>query len=271
MRTLILRILSLLVVVLGLLLLATFVDPTGFTLRMLVKVTEMASIPILPNETDWTQIGTVAGLMLALAGLFGLRHSRREKDNIHFRTEHGDVVIALAPIQRTLTQVIRTLPEVRRAHVKLRPDSDGRHVEVRAEVVLKSFADQNLRRTAALVSECIAQAVTKAMGLGDLATVSLVVKGIDVDTKKTALRLRDEAEARQEREKAQLAPPTQSPVPAAKPDEPASMPLLSTRSESKSGLKMISQSEDGAAKRKEATVYDLPSEEDPESVPLSIR
>ena len=206
MRTLLLKLLSLLVLAAGLLLAAAVMDPTGAVKTVLDRLPDLAATPAEGGAVDWRLVGGVAGLCFALLGVAGLLTSRRRgARRISFRGDHGEVVIELDSIQKTLSRVIKALPEVRRARVCIRPEKDGRSVRVRVVVLLQNLAGQDLRKTVNLASECITKAVSKSMGLEELATVQLVVRGVHVDARATARHLHDEAETRAERESTDLA------------------------------------------------------------------
>ncbi len=205
MRTLAIRLLGLLLLCAGLLLVAAVTDSTGTVSGMLQKLPSPAACPVMAAGIDWRLVGGIAGGCFVLLGLVGLfSRNRQAAGRISFRGDHGEVIIELRPIRKTLARIIGTLPEVYRARVHVKPEQDGRRVQVRVEVMLQNCAEQGLRRTAGLVSGCISEAVGKAMGLEDLATVQLVVKGVHVDARATALRLHDEVEARRERENTSL-------------------------------------------------------------------
>jgi hypothetical protein len=205
MRTLALKLLSLLVLLAGLLLAAAVMDPTGTVMGMLYRLPDLAAAPVEGGVIDWRLVGAVAGVSFALLGLTGLLPARRRgAGTISFRGDRSEVVIELGPIQKTLAKVIYSLPDVRRARVRVKPEKDGRRVQVRAEVTLQNCSEHGLRKTANLVSACISEAVGKSMGLEDLATVQLVIRGVHVDARATARRLHDEMESRAERESTTL-------------------------------------------------------------------
>ena len=206
MRTLATALLSLLVIVTGLLLLISVAAPAGTITEMLQWTPRLNALLLQMDTINWKQVGFVAGVGFILLGAYGLlRLRRRRTPRISFRGEHGEMVIELKSIENTLNRVINTLPEVRRARVRVCPEKDGRRVQVRAEVMLQNCADQGLRRTAGLVSECIAEAVGRAMGLEEIATVRLVVKGVHVDARAAGRRLRDDVDARMDRESHRVA------------------------------------------------------------------
>jgi hypothetical protein len=205
MRTLALKLLSLLVLLAGLLLAAAVMDPTGTVMGMLYRLPDLAAAPVEGGVIDWRLVGAVAGVSFALLGLTGLLPARRRgAGTISFRGDRSEVVIELGPIQKTLAKVIYSLPDVRRARVRVKPEKDGRRVQVRAEVTLQNCSEHGLRKTANLVSACISEAVGKSMGLEDLATVQLVIRGVHVDARATARRLHDEMESRAEQESTTL-------------------------------------------------------------------
>jgi uncharacterized alkaline shock family protein YloU len=207
MRTLARKMFALALLVAGVLLLAWVADPAGMGtgLDMLRNSVDMTTCPLAAGGFDWRIAGGIAGVGFILIGLAGLFLRGGGGGRIAYRGECGEVVIELDPIEKALNRLINTLPEVRRARVRVKPDKDGRRVQVRAEVTLKDCAGQGLRKTANLVSECVSEAVSKTMGLEDMATVQLIVRGVHIDLRTAARRLRDDVEARTDRESTHMA------------------------------------------------------------------
>lgn len=207
MQTLAYKLLSLLIMLVGAFLMAGVAGRTGTATELMDKMPDLTG-PLFTEggAVDWQRVGFITSAFFILVGINGLFFRKYPgAGKISFRTDHGETVIELATIQKTLARVIAALPEVRRARVRVTPEKDGRRVRVRAVVLLQNCAGQGLRKTADLVSRCITEAVGRAMGLEDLATVQLVVKGVHLDARTTARRLHDEAEARTERESTDLA------------------------------------------------------------------
>lgn len=224
------KVMSLVIFLAGFLVLALTLDPTGWLMGMVESahgVSNTGAVAGIPLGC-WA---AAAGLLLLLLGFAGLLPERRGGRTITFRSDHGDVAIELLPIQKTLTRVIGALPEVRRIHVQVVPEKNVRKVGIQARVVLQNCAEQGMRHTAAVVSECIAQAVTTSLGLEDLVNVRLTVTGVHVDAGAAARRLHDEVDTRLEAAASRtamsvaLARPPMSAVtldtPAAPPERPA--------------------------------------------------
>ena len=195
MNKFLLRLLGLLALAAGAALAAAALNPAGLSFALWEWLRGLIFSSDVPRVA-WRLALTVSGGGLALLGLAGLlidRGGRRRR--ILFRTDHGEVEIELAPIQKTLTRVIGMLPEVRRIRVRVTPDQDARRVHIAASVVLQNYAEQGLRRSAQVVSDCIAGAVSRSFGLEDAVTVELSIKGLHVDARAAARRLRDEADS----------------------------------------------------------------------------
>ncbi len=223
------KVMSLGVFLAGFLVLALLLDPTGWLMAGVDSahgVSDTGAVAGIPLGV-WA---AALGLLLLLLGFYGLMPERSRGRTITFRADHGDVAIELLPIQKTLTRVIGALPEVRRIRVRVVPEKNARKVGIHARVVLQNCADQGMRHTAAVVSECIAQAVTTSLGLEDLVNVRLTVTGVHVDAAAAARRLHDEVDSRLDaansRMSAALARPPMSAVsfdvaPAPPPERPA--------------------------------------------------
>ncbi len=218
MRTLVYKLLSLVILLLGMLLYMAVFDHSGTITALLNKVPEL-TVPYFAEggSVDWQRVGQVAATLLVLAGINGLFFRKLARnDKVSFRTDRGEMILALPPIQNNLEKVIRALPEVRSARVRVKPSRDRQRVQVIAEVILKDCAEQGLHKTSKLVSACVTEAVGKAVGFEDRATVQLVIKGAQVDAKAAAKRLREEVETRMDKSAPEAAvvkaPPAASPV-----------------------------------------------------------
>ncbi len=230
MRTSVYKLLSLLVMLAGMLLMAGVAGRTGIMTGLMDKMPDLI-VPFfkIGGVVDWQRVGLVAGSFFVLAGINGLffrKYSSAGK--MSFRTERGEMVIALAPIQENLVRVVRALPEVRHARMRVTPSRDGQRVLVRAEVKLRDSAGQGLQKTANLVSACIYEAVNKAIGFEDRTTVQLVIRGVKVDARAAARRLREEVGARMEQETLcpVAVPPAPLPIASVTPDEPKAAVLV---------------------------------------------
>ena len=194
MKTLLFKLLSLVVVVAGAGVIVVAADPSDWVMRsveLLNRITDTGAVAGVPVAA-W--VGAIGGV-LVLLGLLGLLPERRGGPAITFRTDRGNVSIELRPIQQTLAKVIGALPEVRRIKVRVAPDRTARKINIHAAVVLQNCADAGLRRTSAVVSDCIAHTVSTAFGLEDMVEVKLNVVGVHVDANSTAQKIRDEVES----------------------------------------------------------------------------
>ncbi len=206
MRTLAIKLLGLLVLLAGVLLAVAVLAPAGMVTGLLIKIPDLTAPPAEGGVVDWRLVGGVAGACFVLLGLTCLLPlNRRKGSSISFRGDSGEIIVALDPVQKTLAKLINALPEVRWARVQVIPEPDGRRVKVRVEVMLQNQADHGLRKTANLVSDCVSHAVCRTMGLEDLATVLLVVKGVHVDVRAAARHIREGVEVRSDHETTRLA------------------------------------------------------------------
>ncbi len=137
---------------------------------------------------DSTWIRIAIGLGVAVIGLLGLIPCRRrnKRKTISFPGTQGDVIIQLDSVEATLNRVIGRLPEVKKVAVRAVPSEDGRSVQITAEVLLYKRTGAGARETANRVSEAIAEAAENLLGVEEVTSVDLNVRGIVVDSSSQA-------------------------------------------------------------------------------------
>ncbi|MCK5861703.1 MAG: hypothetical protein KAH38_04410 [Candidatus Hydrogenedentes bacterium] len=155
--------------------------------------------------------GTIAGVLLLLVGLYGLlpKFPARKNATITFKDVNGDVTLQLKPIRKVLQKVMKRMPEVYSIKLDVLPDSNGQHARIEADVILKNCAALGARQCAKIVAECLATTARDLLGLEDLSTVCLNVKGIHVDAAATGKQIRDQLALKQP----EIGTPCASPCP----------------------------------------------------------
>lgn len=126
----------------------------------------------------------VVGILLILVGLIAVLpplRFRRKPATISFPGEHGDVLIHLDSVQANLNKVVGKRPEVKRSHVKVIPVADKRRVRLEADVLLNKTPDAGARELAEKLRKFIATTAANMLGIDEVATVDLNVRGIIVD------------------------------------------------------------------------------------------
>jgi len=146
--------------------------------------------------------GAIIGTVLVVIGLYGLLPKLPSARNttITFKGANGDIVLQLKPIRKLLLKMMRRMPEVYSIKLDVRPDSDGRRACIDADVILKNCAALGARQSAKIVAECLATTARGLLGLEDLSTVRLNVKGIHVDVAATSKQIREQMARRQAEE-----------------------------------------------------------------------
>lgn len=168
--------------------------------------------------------GIIAGILLFLIGLYGFlpKWPSCKNTTITYKGANGDIVLELKPLQKVLLKMMRRMPEVYSINLKVQPDKDGKRAIVNADVVLKNCAALGARHCAKIVAECIASTARDLLGIEDLTTVRVNVKGIRLDAAATSKQIREQMEMRKEQPAAPCAV-TPPPVAAAAAAETAAV------------------------------------------------
>ncbi|MCX5758783.1 MAG: alkaline shock response membrane anchor protein AmaP, partial [Candidatus Hydrogenedentes bacterium] len=134
----------------------------------------------------WTQYGFAFGLVPVLVGLIGLLPSgrRRAHNVISFPGVHGDVTIELDSVESTLTRMVNKMPEVKKIRIRVVPAEDRRRVRVKADVlVYKGASPSSARDLANRITDYLTDTAVNMLGVEDVTTVDLNVRGIVVDAR----------------------------------------------------------------------------------------
>ena len=194
-QKLLLAVLALAVFAGGMWLAVTAAD-TGNVVKPALRGWVMSWAPgMLDNGVALRAIRFGLGVALALAGAAVLLLTQWRQRYMRFRTEHGEVRVDLGALRRGVTEVARSLPEIRKAAVTLFPLKDGRSIEVNTRLWLRDTTGQGLRHTAEVVSNCIEEAVRLTLGLGGQVRVNLEVEGIEVDAHEITRRVQGRMES----------------------------------------------------------------------------
>ena len=123
----------------------------------------------------------VAFVLLGLIAVLPSLRFPRKLSTISFPGEHGDVLIHLDSVQANLNKVIGKRAEVKRGHVKVIPVADKRRVRLEADVLLIKTPDSGARELAEKLRKFIATTAANMLGIDEVTTVDLNVRGIVVD------------------------------------------------------------------------------------------
>ena len=173
-QTIVVKLLSLFVIVLG----SAFV-----VMPFSDKVTNLAWG--LTSDLVWGRYGALYGLALFLLGLLGflpLTRGERKKNVISFPGTHGEVTIELESVEATLSRFVSKMPVVKKISVRVTPSEDKRRAEVTANVWMYKGADPaSAREIANRISDHLADTAVNILGVEDVTTVNLNVRGIIVN------------------------------------------------------------------------------------------
>lgn len=163
----------------------------------------------------------VLGAAAALLGLYGFlpRIPSRKNKTISFKSSQGDIVLELKPVRKTLLRMMRKMPEVYSVKLDVKPDRDGRRANITADVVLTNCAAVGARACAKLVTEYLATTARNVLGLEDLSTVRVNVRGVRVDVSATGKQVREQVEASREEAESETYALAHAPIAAVTLDE----------------------------------------------------
>jgi hypothetical protein len=164
--------------------------------------------------------GSVAAIVLGIYGFFPQFAKYRRKKKIAYEGPHGEVQIQLDSVEQSLNHVLARMPEIKRINLRVDPLDGGRRALIRADVVLNQQPGQNARAIAALVSDYIAETSTKLLGLEELAKIDLNVVGINVNTRKSSKAIRKESLSHSANAPVELLEAAPKPLTLSGPGEP---------------------------------------------------
>ncbi len=195
MKLFVLKLLSLLVLLSGLVLIGL-----NFGCSFLIENFDKVGIFLDELGDSATYLWVALGGVLTLVGLYAFLPrlpKGRKAQSITFEGEYGDVVVQLAPLELMLNRVLNNMPEVKKIRLQITPDEEKRRAVITADALLESQTSMPARKTANLVSDYIAETAINTLGLEDLATIRLNISGINVNPKASSEQLREQLLARQ--------------------------------------------------------------------------
>ncbi len=141
-----------------------------------------ANVPALEDRMLYRQIGGIAFAVLALLAWIPRFKKRKKEREISFVGTHGEVTIALDPVEATLVRVVSKLPEVRNISITIKTLEGPGSVRVLATAILRKDGDSDVRLLTARVNSYIQAHTKKILGMQDV-TVKLKVKRFDMNMK----------------------------------------------------------------------------------------
>ena len=139
-------------------------------------------VPALEDRMVYRQIGGITFAVLALLAWIPRFKKRKKEREISFMGTHGEVSIALDPVEATLVRVVSKLPEVQNISITIKTLEDPGSVLVLATVVLRKDGDSDVRLLTARVQSYIQAHTKKILGMQDV-NVKLKVKHMRMNMK----------------------------------------------------------------------------------------
>jgi len=164
--------------------------------------------------------GSVVAIVLGAYGFWPKGKKFRRRKKIAYEGPHGEVQIQLDTVEQSLNQVLARMPEIKKIELRVDPQAGGRKALIRADVVIYQQPGQSARAIAALVSDYIAETATKLLGLEELATIDLNVTGISVNTRKSSKAIRKESLSHSGNAPVELLEAAPAPLTLSGPGEP---------------------------------------------------
>ncbi|MBI2436020.1 MAG: hypothetical protein HYV26_24450 [Candidatus Hydrogenedentes bacterium] len=125
------------------------------------------------------------GAVLTILGGYGLFPQLRDrsKRTITYQGDHGQINIQVDKAEATLRKVVCAMPEVRSVRVRVIPDKDQRGAVIKADVIVNNQDEVPARRTFEMITELIEETATDVLGLEIRQPVQLHITGTRVDAK----------------------------------------------------------------------------------------
>ena len=140
------------------------------------------NVPALEDRMLYRQIGGIAIAVLALLAWMPRFKKRPKEREISFVGTHGEVTIALDPVEATLVRVVSKLPEVRNISITIKTMEGPGSVRVLATAILRKDGDSDVRLLTARVNSYIQAHTKKILGMDEV-LVKLKVKRFDMNMK----------------------------------------------------------------------------------------
>lgn len=205
MKTLLMKLCSLLVLALGALLLAWALRLTPVTEPLWKYYTEFMS-----GETVSPMVvQVIAAAVLLVLGFIAFLPSgnpRSLRRAVLVPSEHGQVAVQLDALRPVLLKVLRKMPEVRKVKLAIKPPRGKKKAVVTAFVSLRQQANLDLRQHVDIITQHIAETAVKLLGIANLVDIEVFVDGIKVDAKAAAQAVLASKESFETRLLAQAAP-----------------------------------------------------------------
>ncbi len=133
----------------------------------------------------------VAGLVMAVAGLYGFLPAMKPKRRITCHGPQGETTIELKPMEKRLVRIVGAMPEVKRIKIRLIPDKKKRRVIIQGRLVQRHMADASAREVRDRINHYLHETAVVTLGLDIVEPIHLVVDGIDVNPKVAGKALRE--------------------------------------------------------------------------------
>lgn len=205
MKTLLMKLCSLLVLAMGALLLAWALRLTPVTEPLWGYYTEfMSGETVSPMVVQ--VIAAAVLLVLGLIAFLPSSNPRSLRRAVLVPSEHGQVAVQLDALRPVLLKVLRKMPEVRKVKLAIKPPRGKKKAVVTAFVSLRQQANLDLRQHVDIITQHIAETAVKLLGIANLVDIEVFVDGLKVNAKAAAQAVLSSKESFETRLLAQAAP-----------------------------------------------------------------
>jgi hypothetical protein len=183
MKLFVLKVISLLVCIAGLLALAVACDCSYIQGKLGVACP--VTVGVAGCACCGKAVGGGVGGLMFLLGLYGFlpKLCGCKKRTIVSTGEFVDNVIDLDAAEKTMTGILSKLPEVKKIKVAVSPDRERRKAMIQANVLLKTQPGVSAKRVYALLNRYVKETAVTTLGLNIALPIQLNVEGIEVDAK----------------------------------------------------------------------------------------
>jgi len=178
MKLFVLKLLSLLVLLTGLVMLGI-----GMNLAEVIAQVEQVRVFLAVEPGAFNLKVLVLGGVLTILGGYALLPQLKHRGTISYTGEHGEVNIQVDKAEATLKRVVTAMPEVKSVKVQVTPTKDRQRAVITADAVVHNQPDLPARDTFDLINHLIEETATDVLGLEIERPIHLKITGTDVDAK----------------------------------------------------------------------------------------
>jgi len=137
----------------------------------------------------------ISAIVMGILSLYAFlpKLPKRSTKRLTYASEHGDIVIDLKPVHKTLLRVIRSMPEVKKIKIKLKGDRSGKKAIIAATANIDRQIDgSHARDNYEMINYYIEETATRLLGLDILEPIKLSITGVTLDPAAASAAVRNQ-------------------------------------------------------------------------------